>query len=228
MSVNKRIPSSFALAVCGAFLASCGGGGSDVATPVAGNLSGSVTLQASAEVAVPASITATLPAGASGQPVCVLNSGQLPPNMTLTACSLQGTPTTIGSYVSQLTMTIPGYTGSTRVDATVSIGGPELGPSAAPTGSGLRVGSPVTGLSIFGWTATPPFSVKPTDTWTYRIVSGSLPPGLSFDTSTGLISGTPTQSGSFPLTVGATLTRGTVIYQLRDYVTNGVLVLSSS
>ncbi|HEX3069057.1 MAG TPA: putative Ig domain-containing protein, partial [Thermoanaerobaculia bacterium] len=33
--------------------------------------------------------------------------------------------------------------------------------------------------------------------------SGALPPGLSFNTTTGVLSGTPTQSGTFPITVTA-------------------------
>jgi hypothetical protein len=155
-----------------------------------------------------------------------LLTGQLPPGMTLTGCTLQGIPTTPGSYISQLTLTIPGYTGSTRVDATMRIAGPALGPSAAPTGTGLRLGYPIAGLSIFGLYTEPPFVVRPTDSVVYRIAAGSLPSGLNFDTGTGLISGTPTQTGSFPLTVGATLTRGTAVYRLEDYVTVGVLVVN--
>jgi large repetitive protein len=147
--------------------------------------------------------------------------------MLLTGCTLQGTPTVTGSFNSQLTLTIPGYTGSTRVDATIAVAGPTLGPSTAPPGTGLRIGFPITGLSIVGLSFTPPFAIRSTDTLVYRIVSGTLPAGLTFDTATGLISGSPTQSGFFPLTVGATLTRGSAIYQLADYVTIGVSVLSS-
>lgn len=227
MIINKPTLGRCAFVVVTTLLASCGGGGSDGAAPTGGELSGSVTLQASAEVATPSSIAASLPAGASGQPSCVVNAGQLPPGMTLTGCALQGTPTTTGDFVSQLTLTIPGYTGSTQVVATVTIAGPVLGPSAAPTGAGLRLGSPITGLSIFGVYATPPFALRSTDTLAYRVVSGNLPAGLIFDTATGLISGTPTQSGFFPLTVGATLTRGNSVYQLGDYATVGVSVLSS-
>jgi hypothetical protein len=214
------------LAVFAVGLASCGGGGGDSAS-TGGQLSGSVTLLASAEVATPSSISATLPAGASGQPSCNVDSGQLPPGMALAGCTLQGTPTVVGTYASALTLTIPGYSGSTRVDATVTIGGPVLGPSSSPTSTGLRLNVPVVGLSIFGLYSTAPvFAIRPTDTLVYRIVSGSLPSGLVFDATTGQISGTPTQSGSFPLTVQATLTRGNAIYELASYVTPGVVVLS--
>ncbi|GAB4040419.1 hypothetical protein GCM10028774_44990 [Spirosoma jeollabukense] len=44
--------------------------------------------------------------------------------------------------------------------------------------------------------------------YSYSLASGSLPTGLSLNTTTGLVSGTPTQSGSFPLTVRATDANG--------------------
>lgn len=40
--------------------------------------------------------------------------------------------------------------------------------------------------------------------YTYAIVSGSLPTGLTLNTSTGQISGTPTTAGTFSFTIGAT------------------------
>ncbi|HTN55376.1 MAG TPA: ice-binding family protein [Microbacterium sp.] len=37
----------------------------------------------------------------------------------------------------------------------------------------------------------------------YTIVGGSLPPGLSIDSTTGVLSGQPTAAGAFPVTIGA-------------------------
>ena len=44
--------------------------------------------------------------------------------------------------------------------------------------------------------------------YTFTISSGALPPGLNIDSSTGIISGTPTTAGSFPFTITATDNNG--------------------
>ncbi len=43
----------------------------------------------------------------------------------------------------------------------------------------------------------------------YNLASGSLPAGVSLNTSTGLISGTPTEAGSFPVTINVSNASGT-------------------
>lgn len=53
-------------------------------------------------------------------------------------------------------------------------------------------------------------SVTATDGVTYSISSGSIPTGLTFNTSTGHFSGTPSANGSFTFTITATNSAGSV------------------
>lgn len=71
---------------------------------------------------------------------------------------------------------------------------------ACPTGA-ATVGTPYSGaLVVSGGTAP----------YTFALTSGPLPPGLSLNTSTGMISGTPTTAGSYPYAVKVTDSSGVV------------------
>ena len=65
--------------------------------------------------------------------------------------------------------------------------------------------------------------------YTYAVTSGTLPPGLVLNSSSGVISGTPTSDGTYPFTVTATDTNssdtGSRAYSV---VVTGSLVLSPS
>ena len=70
-------------------------------------------------------------------------------------------------------------------------------PKIASTAPGaMTVGSPFS------------FTVTSTATPTFALTAGTLPAGLTFDASTGVISGTPTTSGSASFTITATGTYG--------------------
>jgi hypothetical protein len=71
--------------------------------------------------------------------------------------------------------------------------------SATPAiSSSLPAGHLSVPYSGFAW------ATGGTAPYTWSITAGSLPPGVSLDSSTGIISGTPTGSGTFGFTVNAT------------------------
>jgi hypothetical protein len=73
-----------------------------------------------------------------------------------------------------------------------SAGSPTITTTGLPNGSQVQAYSAT--LAATG--GTPPYS--------WAIISGSLPPGLTLNSSTGVISGTPTQSGFFSFGVQVT------------------------
>jgi hypothetical protein len=87
--------------------------------------------------------------------------------------------------------------------------------------SGTVAAVPIVSSSLLSGTVgtASSFNVDATNSPTsYAIVSGSLPPGLTLNTTTGLINGTPTSSGTFTVEISATngtgtsTTNGTIIY----------------
>ncbi len=122
-----------------------------------------------------------------------LSSGSLPTGLSLSAYgSIFGTPTTVGTYTFSVTMT-NSDSSYRNVTETFSL-----------TVSSSSVSDSTEGLS--NATQNQYYSeslsyVPPTGTSvTYSLSSGRLPTGLSLSSS-GLISGTPTTSGSYSFTV---------------------------
>jgi hypothetical protein len=67
------------------------------------------------------------------------------------------------------------------------------------------------------------FSLSPTvqgasGTVSFRVASGTLPAGLTLNTATGVISGTPTQAVTQTVTVEATTTAGTAQAQVTIHI----------
>ncbi|WP_354687682.1 putative Ig domain-containing protein [Cupriavidus necator] len=131
-----------------------------------------------------------------------LVSGALPPGMALSSAGvLSGTPTSAGTF-------------NFVVRATDSSTG--TGPFTANSGTlALVIGAPLMSLSpaggALGATAGTPFSQTftasgGTSPYAYSLTvnSGVMPTGLTFNTGTGVLSGTPVTAGTVSFTINAT------------------------
>ncbi|MEO6490471.1 MAG: putative Ig domain-containing protein, partial [Ferruginibacter sp.] len=132
--------------------------------------------------------------GAVGGATFTLNTGTLPTGLTLsTAGVLSGIPTQTGSF--PITVKVTGGNGCTGTGGTYTL---------VISCQTITVTNPVTTTgavgSVFNQTFTQSGAIGST---TFTLNTGTLPAGLTLS-SAGILSGTPTQSGSFPLTVKVT------------------------
>jgi hypothetical protein len=121
-------------------------------------------------------------------------SGALPPGLTLGAGTglISGSPTDVGTYnfTVQITDTAQTTVASGQISITV-VPGPLLILTTGDLTKGTS-GVPYS-FVLQKKGGDPPY--------VWEIASGALPPGLSLNSSTGTISGTPTQDGTFSFTV---------------------------
>lgn len=200
-----------ATVLVGVMLGGCGGGGGGGEPQP--ELSGTVTVAATAEVLVAASARPTVVGPTPADLSCTLRSGQLPAGMVLGAgCAVAGTPTEIGSFDFVLTVTAAGYRGSATANVSFVVAGPTYY-AAAPVDA-LRLEQPATAFPV----ARAQGGGRAGDQISFAIGSGRLPNGLTLDATTGALVGTPTELGSFELTVSASLLRNGVMLALRPDV----------
>lgn len=139
-------------------------------------------------------VTDFSPLTASGgtQPYTYSYTGTLPAGLTFNASTgvVSGTPTAIYTMadvifsVEDATAEVASTTST--VSFTVSEAAPDITATADPTAQDLIVGTPMDSFSpLLASGGTPPYSYSYT---------GTLPAGLSFDTGTGAVTGTPTAS----------------------------------
>ncbi len=116
-----------------------------------------------------------------------VTAGSLPAGLTLAQNGvIAGTATTLGASTFTVTATGDGQTDTKQL--TIQVVAPLKLTAKAPKGAevGIQFNATVTatgGIGPYAWTI------------------GTLPPGLAFDSATGILTGLPTAAGSFPVKV---------------------------
>ncbi len=121
-----------------------------------------------------------------------LVGGSLPPGLTLaTNGNISGTPTAPGIY--QITLKVSdANTNTAQQSLTVFITAPGFAVTTNAIPS-AQLNQPYTAV-LLGFGGTAPYN--------FQLTSGSLPPGIALS-SVGVLSGTPTAAGSYPITLRA-------------------------
>lgn len=121
-----------------------------------------------------------------------ITSGALPPGLSLNSTTglISGTPTTSTGSPFMFTAHVADSAGhNASVACSIAITNPSLSLTCAS--SAATAGVPYSSFLVAAGGKAP---------YTYSIVGGALPTGLSLNTSTGQISGTPSAGGTFPYT----------------------------
>ncbi len=108
-------------------------------------------------------------------------------------------PVNLGSHVGALSITIGAQSNS------ASLSGLGVAAGVAPA---ISSGTPSAGT--VGQAYNFSFAATGTTPITWSLVSGSLPPGLTLNASTGAVTGTPTSAGTFAFTISASNVAGLV------------------
>ncbi len=160
----------------------------------------------------------TLPPG-----LRLISGSALPPNAAPGLTEIAGSPSTPGQYSFDLTATDSAGASVTRT-FTLNVTSINL---LAGLGT-ATVGTPFTQqLTAFGGTAPYTFTIAPPPVFP---ASTLLPPGITMSAS-GLFSGTPTSTGSFPLTINVQDSAGHSFTTTPNFISNnsnGLRIASSN
>jgi hypothetical protein len=131
--------------------------------------------------------------GGTGPYTFAVTAGSLPVGLSLSSAGvLSGTPTAAGTFNFTVTATDSGgFTGSRAYSLTVGAPTITVSPATLPN---------ATAGSVYSQTITASGGTGP---YAFAVTAGSVPAGLSLS-SGGVLSGTPTDGGSFAFTVSAT------------------------
>ena len=131
--------------------------------------------------------------GGTGPYTYAVGTGTLPAGLTLSNGGLiSGTPTAVGSYsFSVQTTDSTGATAQSNYSLAVSSSSPQAITNTIPNG---------VVNSSFAYNFRTQGGTSP---YTYSVTTGTLPPGLTL-AATGAVTGTPTTSGSYPVTIKVT------------------------
>ncbi len=184
----------FAISASVITMAGCAGFSSNPGSPP---LALAITISALPSGTAQSAYSATLAAAGGTKPYAwSITSGSLPTGVTLTASSglIAGTPTQSGTFAITVQVkdsSSPAQTTSQGFSIVIAAAGAPVSITTSSLPSGTQNVGYSTTLAATGG-KTP---------YTWSITSGSLPTGVTLTASSGLISGTPTQSGTFPITV---------------------------
>lgn len=129
--------------------------------------------------------------GGNGTNAFSVSAGSLPPGLSLSSAGvLSGTPTTPGTYNFTVRNTSAGSQ-ATVADTIVIVAMPSIAP-VTPRGT-----------ETYAYTGSTNGSAGQAP-YTYSISAGALPGGLSLNSSTGAITGTPTTAGTYNFTLRLT------------------------
>jgi hypothetical protein len=145
--------------------------------------------------------------GTNGTTPYTWSASSLPVGLTIDAASgvISGTPTTAGTYNVVVTLKDTAGASDTQNYSVVINPAPGIATAALPNGEQGRPYS----FTLTPTPGTPPY------TWSSGNGPRALPPGLSVNSSTGVISGTPSAAGSY--TPRITITDTTNTSTSKDY-----------